>query len=216
MKMRLLTEVSQNVKVGGTAEDGSIYVEGIFSSAENKNINGRIYKKDTLSREVDKLMEKVANKCLWGELSHPSNPEVTPDRISHLIESLEWRGNDLIGKAKIIDTPMGKIAKTLIKEGRIGISSRGLGTVNEKDNYVNDDYFMITWDLVIDPSNQPSWVTAITESKEFDVPWIQPTKKEDIDPTDEKTIKEQISIAEARKEYFNSLMKFIEKVERGR
>jgi len=216
MKMRLLTEVSQNVKVGGTAEDGSIYVEGIFSSAENKNINGRIYKKDTLSREVDKLMEKVANKCLWGELSHPSNPEITPDRISHLIESLEWRGNDLIGKAKIIDTPMGKIAKTLIKEGRIGISSRGLGTVNEKDNYVNDDYFMITWDLVIDPSNQPSWVTAITESKEFDVPWIQPTKKEDIDPTDEKTIKEQISIAEARKEYFNSLMKFIEKVERGR
>jgi len=216
MKMRLLTEVSQNVKVGGTAEDGSIYVEGIFSSAENKNINGRIYKKDTLSREVDKLMEKVANKCLWGELSHPSNPEVTPDRISHLIESLEWQGNDLIGRAKIIDTPMGKIAKTLIKEGRIGISSRGLGTVNEKDNYVNDDYFMITWDLVIDPSNQPSWVTAITESKEFDVPWIQPTKKEDIDPTDEKTIKEQISIAEARKEYFNSLMKFIEKVEKGR
>ena len=216
MKMRLLTEVSQNVKVGGTAEDGSIYVEGIFSSAENKNINGRIYKKDTLSREVDKLMEKVANKCLWGELSHPSNPEVSPDRISHLIEKLEWQGNDLIGKAKIIDTPMGRIAKTLIKEGRIGISSRGLGTVNEKDNYVNDDYFMITWDLVIDPSNQPSWVTAITESKEFDVPWIQPTKKEDIDPTDEKTIKEQISIAEARKEYFNSLMKFIEKVEKGR
>src|SRR5574343_1717257 len=72
MKMKLLTEVSQNVKIGGTTEDGSIYVEGIFSSAENKNINGRIYKKDTLSREVDKLMEKVANKCLWGELSHPS------------------------------------------------------------------------------------------------------------------------------------------------
>jgi hypothetical protein len=216
MRMKLLTETSQKIKLSTMSTDDNVYIEGIFSTAENRNINGRIYRKSTLEREANKLMEKVANKCLWGELSHPSTPEINPDRISHLIESLEWQGNDLIGRAKIIDTPMGKIAKTLIKEGRIGVSSRGLGTVNETDNYVNDDYFMISYDLVIDPSNQPSWVTAITESKEFDVPWIQPTKKEEEKLEPEELKEQRVSIAEARKEYFNSLMKFIEKVERGR
>jgi hypothetical protein len=211
MKMKLLTEVSQNVKLG--TSDTSFFVEGIFSSAENKNINGRIYKKATLEREVDKLMEKVANKCLWGELSHPSTPEVTPDRISHLIEKLEWQGNDLIGKAKIVDTPMGNIAKTLIKEGRLGISSRGLGTVNETDSYVNDDYFMITWDLVIDPSNQPSWINAMTEGREFDVPWIQVSKKEDVTP--EILKEQQISIEDARKAYTQKIWQVLEKIEKS-
>lgn len=211
MKMKLLTEVSQNVQVN-SGDNDHIFVEGIFSSAENKNINGRIYKKATLEREVDKLMEKVANKCLWGELSHPEKPDVTPDRISHLIEKLEWQGNDLIGKAKIVDTPMGKIAKTLLKEGRIGISSRGLGTVNETDSYVNDDYFMITWDLVIDPSNQPSWISAVTEARDFDVPWIQVSKKE-VDP--EILKEQQISIEQARKEYTQKIWQVLEKIEKS-
>ena len=212
MKMKLLTEVSQKVQVSSTDND-NICIEGIFSSAENKNINGRIYKKATLEREVDKLMEKVANKCLWGELSHPEKPDVTPDRISHLIEKLEWQGNDLIGKAKIINTPMGQIAKTLLKEGRIGISSRGLGTVNETDSYVNDDYFMITWDLVIDPSNQPSWISAVTESKDFDVPWIQIPKKDEAKP--EVLKEQQISIEEARKEYAKKIWQVLEKIEKS-
>lgn len=212
MKMKLLTEVSQNIKVNST-DSNNIFVEGIFSTAENKNINGRIYKKSTLEREVNKLMEKVANKCLWGELSHPSEPDVKPDRISHLIEKLEWQGNDLIGRAKIIDTPMGNIAKTLIKEGRIGISSRGLGTVSEGDNYVNDDYFCITWDLVIDPSNQPSWVNAITEGKEFDVPWIKAPVPSEVTP---EVLKEQtLSIEEARKEYYKKIWQVIEKIGRS-
>jgi len=137
-------------------------------------------------------------------------PEITPQSISHLIEKLEWQGNDLIGKAKIIDTPMGKIAKTLIKEGRIGISSRGLGTVNEGDGYVNDDYFMITWDLVIDPSNQPSWINAVTESKDFDVPWIHIPKT----ATPEIVTETTISIEEARKAYFFDIFKMIEKIEK--
>jgi hypothetical protein len=212
MKMKLLTEVSQNVKVQ-SSDDDHVFVEGIFSSAENKNINGRIYKKATLEREVDKLMEKVANKCLWGELSHPQCPEVSPDRISHLIEKLEWQGNDLVGKAKIIDTPMGKIAKTLLKEGRIGISSRGLGTVNETDSYVNDDYFMITWDLVIDPSNQPSWINAVTESRDFDVPWIVTPKKEEV--TTEVMEEQKLSIEEARKEYTKKIWQVLEKIEKS-
>ena len=141
-------------------------------------------------------------------------PEITPDRISHLVEKLEWQGNDLIGKAKIIDTPTGKIAKTLIKEGRIGISSRGLGTVNETDSYVNDDYFMITWDLVIDPSNQPSWINAITESKDFDVPWIK-LKKEDSTDTKIDVIDEQMSIDKARAQYFQKIWQVLEKIDKS-
>jgi len=140
-------------------------------------------------------------------------PEVSPDRISHLIEKLEWQGNDLVGKAKIIDTPMGKIAKTLLKEGRIGISSRGLGTVNETDSYVNDDYFMITWDLVIDPSNQPSWINAVTESRDFDVPWIVTPKKEEVTP--EIMEEQKLSIEEARKEYTRKIWQVIEKIEKS-
>lgn len=205
MKMKLLTEVSQNVAINST--DNNVYIEGIFSSAENKNINGRIYKKSTLEREVDKLMEKVHNRCLWGELSHPSCPDITPDRISHLVEKLEWQGNEVYGKAKIIDTPMGKISKTLLKEGKIGISSRGLGTVNENDNYVNDDYFMITWDLVIDPSNQPSWINAITENKDFDVPWLKSEKTE--------SIEQRLSIKEARDEYNRKIWQVLEKIEKS-
>jgi hypothetical protein len=207
MKMRLLTEVSQNIRLSGDADN--MFIEGIFSTAENKNNNGRIYKKATLEREVDKLMEKVANKCLWGQLSHPDKPDMEPDKISHLIESLSWNGNDLMGRAKIIDTPMGRIAKTLIKEGKIGISSRGLGTVSENDGYVNEDYFMITWDLVIDPSNQPSWVNSVTEAKEFDVPWIKTMKEEVILP------ETKISISEARKEYFNKIWQVLSKIERS-
>lgn len=213
MKMKLLTEVSQNVKLSTKNDTDSVIIEGIFSTAENKNINGRIYGKNILEREVDKLMEKVANKCLWGELSHPEKPDVSPDRISHLIEHLEWQGNDLIGRAKVIDTPMGKIAKTLIKEGRIGISSRGLGTVNEKDSRVNEDYFMITYDLVIDPSNQPSWINAITESKEFDVPWIKLPEKEM--STKEILKEQQISIEQARKEYSRKIWQVLEKIEKS-
>jgi hypothetical protein len=205
MKMKLLTEVSQRVKVGdGT--DGNLFIEGIFSTAENKNINGRIYKKSILEREVDKLMEKVENKCLWGELGHNSQPDINPERISHLIEKIEWQGNDLVGKAKIIDTPMGNIAKTLVKEGRIGISSRGLGTVNETNNYVNEDFFLIGWDLVLDPSNQPSWINAISEGREFDVPWI--TSKND-------TPEQKITIEEARKAYHKKIWQVLETIEKS-
>lgn len=204
--MKLLTEVSQSIHVSNDTSD-NMFIEGIFSTAENRNINGRIYKKSTLEREVDKLMEKVANKCLWGQLSHPDKPDMEPDKISHLVESLSWNGNDLMGRAKIIDTPMGRIAKTLVKEGKIGISSRGLGTVSEADGYVNEDYFMITWDLVIDPSNQPSWVSAVSEMKEYDVPWIKTVK--------ETTPEAKISINEARKEYYQKIWSVLAKIERS-
>ncbi len=167
--MNLISESSTNVAIN-KSETGNTYVEGVFSTAESTNINGRIYSKKILEREIDKLMESINNKCLWGECAHPASADINPERISHIIESLEWHGNDLIGKAKIIDTPMGNIAKTLIQEGKIGISSRGLGTVNE-NSYVNEDYYLITYDLVISPSNQTSWMNGIYEGKDFINPY---------------------------------------------
>jgi len=164
---KLITETSYDVELYENKKDKNLYVVGIFSSAEVENNNKRKYKKETLEREVEKVEEKIKNRCLWGELSHPQNPEINPERISHIVEKLEWRHNDVFGRAKVIDTPMGNIAKTLVREGRLGISSRGLGTVAE-NGFVNEDYKLITYDLVTDPSNGPSWLDGILENQEFE------------------------------------------------
>jgi len=188
----LITETSYDVELLEN-KNKNMYIVGIFSSAEIENNNKRKYKKGILEREVTKVEEKMKNRCLWGELSHPSNPEINPERISHLVESLEWKNNDVYGRAKILDTPMGKIARTLVKEGKLGISSRGLGTVSE-DGYVNEDYRLLTWDLVTDPSNSPSWVDGILEGQDFCCPMKQP------------------SINEAQKVYEKHLWSVIEKI----
>jgi hypothetical protein len=165
--MKLITESSYNLELYEDSKDKSLKIVGIFSSAEIENNNKRKYKRDLLEREIKKVQEKISNKCLFGELSHPSSPEINPERISHIIEDLEWRNNDVYGKAKILPTPSGSIAKTLIKEGKVGISSRGLGTVNE-DGYVNEDYNLITYDIVLDASNPGSkFVDGILEDANF-------------------------------------------------
>lgn len=166
-KAFLITEHSSDLEINESS-DKNLYVTGIFSSHSRKNNNGRVYEEDTMKREVDKIMEKIEKGCLWGELGHPPNPEINMDKIAIKVESLEWQGSDLYGKAKILDTPTGNIAKTLVKEGIIGISSRGLGTVSE-DGTVNEDYQLLTWDLVTDPSNGPSWVDGIFEGKTWDL-----------------------------------------------
>ncbi len=199
---KLITEMSYDFEMHEDKKTNELYAVGIFSSAELKNNNKRVYKKDLLEREVGKVQEKVSKKCLWGELGHPPNPEVNPDKIALRTTQLEWRGNDLYGKAKILDTPMGQIAKTLVKEGQMGISSRGLGTVND-DGYVNEDFHLITWDLVTDPSNNPSWVNGIYEGTTFDVPG---GKKED--PSSDQ-------IKEAQVEYFNYLLSTIDGLAEG-
>jgi len=163
--MKLITEWSHDFELVESKSEG-MGIVGIFSSAEIENNNNRKYKKSILEREVTKIDEKAKNGSLWGELGHPPNPEINPDKIAILTKVLEWKGNDLFGQAKILDTPNGNIAKVLIKEGKMGISSRGLGTVAD-DGYVNEDFNLITWDLVTDPSNNPSWVKGIYEGKEF-------------------------------------------------
>lgn len=165
---KLITENSDQVEITET-KNKNLYITGIFSSAEIKNENGRKYKYDILKREVEKLIEqKVKQKRAFGELNHPTDSSINAERIAIIVEEMEFKGHDIYGRAKIIeDLPMGKIAAALVRNsGKIGISSRGLGTVNE-DGYVNEDFNLITYDVVLDPSNPGSWVNGIYEGKEF-------------------------------------------------
>lgn len=195
---RLITECSYDLQLNESEDNKNLYITGIFSSFDRRNNNGRVYEEDTMKREVDKILEKIEKKCLWGELGHPPNPEINPDKIAIRVESLEWDGKDLLGKAKILDTPQGQIAKTLVKEGMIGISSRGLGTVSE-DGTVNEDYNLLTWDLVTDPSNTPSWINGIYEGRTWDMGAV---KKE----LDESPL---ITLDEAKEEYFKYIMEML-------
>lgn len=146
------------------------YITGPFMQAETKNRNGRIYPKKIMEREVNRYRkEMIETHRAMGELDHPETPTINLDRVSHLIESLEFDGNDIIGKAKILDTPTGRIAQALLEGGvKLGVSSRGLGTLNEDDNVtVNDDYQLVCVDIVGDPSALSAYVNGIVENKEY-------------------------------------------------
>lgn len=198
----LITEYSHQLEINESDDNKDLYITGIFSSFNKRNNNGRVYEESTMKREVGTILEKIEKKCLWGELGHPPNPEINPDKIAIRVESLEWSGEDLYGKAKILNTPQGQIAKTLVKEGMIGISSRGLGTVAE-DGTVNEDYNLITWDLVTDPSNGPSWVNGIYEGKT----WGNGVEIEELQ---EKGLTEE----EAKEEYYKYVLENIKKIEK--
>jgi len=199
--LKLITEISHNIEIH-ESKTKDINIIGIWSSAEILNNNNRKYKMELLEREVSKVNEKVKGKSLWGELGHPPNPEINPDKIAILTTHLEWKGSDLYGKAKLLDTPMGNIAKTLVKEGRVGISSRGLGTVSD-DGYVNEDFNLLTWDIVTDPSNHPSWVNGIYEGKEWE-PLERKIKKEII-PT----------LEDAKKAHERQIWQVLENISKG-
>ena len=165
--VKLITETSYDFAINESKSQGT-WLAGIFSSSEIKNNNGRKYKKELLEREITKIIEnKVTKKSCFGELGHPPKPEINLDKVAILTTELEWKGNDIYGKAKVLDTPMGNITKTLLKEGKLGISSRGLGTVS--DGYVNEDFSLLTYDIVGDPSNPSSWVQGIYEGQEFEI-----------------------------------------------
>jgi hypothetical protein len=172
--MKLITEMNQDVKfLTEKKEDGtkSVYIEGIFMQAEKANRNGRIYGKGIMEREVQKYQELINEKRSLGELGHPPNPSINLNQVSHMITGLKFEGNDIYGKAKILDTPMGKIAKNFIEEGvRLGVSSRGLGSVKlnkEGVNEVQDDFHLATVDIVADPSAPDAFVQGIMESAEW-------------------------------------------------
>ena len=150
-----------------------MFIEGVFLQGNQKNRNGRVYKTDTLAREVGRYTEQyIDNGRALGELGHPDGPTVNLDRVSHKIVSLRQEGNNFIGKAKILDTPMGRIAKNLIDEGvTLGVSSRGVGSLTEtRQGYklVGEDFMLATAaDIVADPSAPDAFVQGIMEGKEW-------------------------------------------------
>ncbi len=172
--MRLIKEVAQDLhylvedKQGGGK---NIFIEGIFAQAEKPNRNNRSYGRGIMEREVQKYQELIGQKRSLGELGHPENPSINLHQVSHLITSLRMEGNDVIGRAKILDTPMGIIAKNLIEnEVQLGVSTRGLGSLkmsSEGINEVQGDFHLATVDIVADPSAPDAFVQGIMESAEW-------------------------------------------------
>lgn len=171
--MKLIKEISQDLQyLTESTENGKkgIYIEGIFMQANKENRNGRLYPKGIMEQELDRYQTLIREKRSLGELGHPPNPQINLNNVSHLITNLRFEGNDIIGKAKILDTPMGKIAQNFIEEGvRLGVSSRGLGSLKEKNgiNEVQDDFHLATVDIVADPSAPDAFVHGIMESAEW-------------------------------------------------
>ena len=172
--MKLITEQIENVQILTEEKDGKklLYIEGVFLQSELKNRNGRMYPFEVLNREVERYNEEyVKSKRALGELGHPDGPTINLDRVSHRITSLRSEGNNFIGKAQILDTPMGNIAKSLLGEGvQLGVSSRGMGSIDKREdcNVVRDDFMLTTAaDIVADPSAPDAFVNGIMEGKEW-------------------------------------------------
>ena len=171
--MRLITEHFDKLEYITEDKDGkkATFIEGIFMQAEKKNRNGRVYPKQILFDAVEKyVIEQVNNGRAVGELDHPEGPQINLDKVSHKITELRFDGDNVVGKAQILNTPMGKIVEGLIEGGvKLGVSSRGMGTVENKQDatYVNDDYILATVDIVQDPSAQGAFVDGIMEGVEW-------------------------------------------------
>jgi hypothetical protein len=172
--MKLIIEHIEDVQVLTESKNGKeyTYIKGVFLQGDIKNRNGRVYPMDVLEREVNNYSESyiVKNRAL-GELGHPDGPTINLDRVSHKITELYKDGSNFIGKAKLLETPMGNIAKNLLKEGiQLGVSSRGVGSLHQREgaNYVRDDFMLTTAaDIVADPSAPDAFVQGIMEGKEW-------------------------------------------------
>lgn len=172
--MKLIKEITQEVEYITEALDNgkkSTFIKGIFMQAEQANRNNRIYQKPVLEKEVERYQALIKERRALGELGHPPNPTINLNQVSHLITGLSWDGNNVIGEAKILDTPMGKIAKNFIEEGvKLGVSSRGVGSLTQgKDgiSIVQPDFHLATVDIVADPSAPDAFVEGIMEGAEW-------------------------------------------------
>ena len=173
--MKLIREEIESVEFLVEQKNGkkSMYIEGVFLQGNIKNRNGRMYPMETLRREVGRYNENhIQSGRALGELGHPEGPTVNLDRVSHKIVSLKENGSNFIGKAKILNTPMGKIASSLIEEGvKLGVSSRGVGSLQQtKEGFavVGEDFMLATAaDIVADPSAPDAFVEGIMEGKEW-------------------------------------------------
>ena len=173
--MKLIREEIEKVEVLTEESNGkkNLFIKGVFLQAEQVNRNGRMYRMPVMEREVKRYTEQYVNKGrALGELGHPDGPTVNLDRVSHKIVELQKEGNNFIGKAQILSTPMGKIAESLLKEGVcLGVSSRGIGSLRptkEGFNEVGEDFMLATAaDIVADPSAPDAFVQGIMEGKEW-------------------------------------------------
>lgn len=171
--MKLIAEIVETVQVINEEKGKGLFIEGVFLQSEVANRNKRIYPKPVMEREVQRyIKEYVDAKRAFGELGHPDGPTINLDRVSHIITSLKEDGNNYVGRAKILETPMGNIVKNLIEGGaQLGVSSRGLGSLKENSdgiNEVQDDFFLATAaDIVADPSAPDAFVQGIMENKEW-------------------------------------------------
>ena len=172
--MKLITETIEDVQVitEGKGDSKKLYIEGVFLQSELKNRNGRMYPFSVLQKEVNRYNEEyIKTSRALGELGHPDGPTVNLDRVSHRIVSLAEDGTNFRGKAQILDTPMGKIASSLLGEGvKLGVSSRGMGSIDKREdvNVVMDDFMLATAaDTVADPSAPDAFVNGIMEGKEW-------------------------------------------------
>jgi hypothetical protein len=206
--MKLITEqIDSDIQVITEAkQNGSkdFFIEGIFMMADSKNRNGRVYESKILKPAVEKyIQEQVKQGRAVGELNHPDGPTINLDKVSHLITDLRFEGNNVVGKAKILNTPMGQIVKGLLEGGvKLGVSSRGMGSLEERNgsNYVKDDFHLATVDIVQDPSAPAAFVNGIMEGVEWIVEngIFKPQEIEKIETEIKRTPKAQLAEAQVR------------------
>ena len=172
--MKLITETTQSeIQVLTEEKNGqkNYFIKGVFMESDTKNRNGRVYPGEIMEKEIGRYNnEYVKQNRAMGELGHPEGPTVNLERVSHIIKNLSVDGKQIIGEAKIMDTPYGKIVKNLIDEGaKLGVSSRGMGSLKEQDgvNVVQEDFMLAAVDVVADPSAPNAFVNGIMEGKEW-------------------------------------------------
>lgn len=172
--MKLITELTEDIKyVTENVGNGSknFFIEGIFMQSDVKNRNGRIYPQNILLKECKRYInDYVAKGRALGELNHPTGPTVNLDRVSHIVKELSEDGKNVYGRAKVLDTPMGRIVQNLIQEGaQLGVSTRGMGSLKSKNGYqeVQEDFMLAAIDIVADPSAPSAFVNGIMEGKEW-------------------------------------------------
>ena len=207
--MKLITEsIDTQLEYFTESKNGkkNHYIEGIFMQSEKENRNKRIYPKMVMESAVSKYTkEQVETGRAVGELNHPEGPTINLDKVSHKIESFKWEGNNVVGRAKLLDTPMGSIAKSLLDGGvRLGVSTRGMGSLNVREgkNYVGKDFQLAAVDIVQDPSAHDAYVEGIYENIDwvFDSSSELWVKKEN---NKYRSINEDKALAELKNVLFN-------------
>ena len=213
--MQLITEQSHEIEIQseGTGDKKQFYIEGIFAQAEKKNRNGRIYRKNVLEESVNKYVENyVKTRKAVGEMSHPQRLNVDFERATHLVTNLMFEGNDVIGKARVLTTPLGQVVRGLLESGvAVGVSTRGAGEIQMVEDviYVKPGFQMTAIDVVSDPSAHDAWVDGIMEG----VQWVQTADGEFVESLKSEIRKASSSqLNEAKMKAFSDFLNHIKQI----